>query len=91
MASSRVRRVRRGEKQWAEILRRFESSRLGAAAFCHREGLALSSLQRWRQRLGSPAEARFVELVPAVSAGEGQSAWSLELVLPNGVAIRLRG
>lgn len=92
MGRDRRRGVRRGEKEWAKITRRFESSGLSGTVFCQREGLALSSLQRWRQRLASPGAVPFVELVPpAVSAPASSSGWSLELTLPNGASIRFQG
>ena len=88
----RKRGVRRGEKEWAKIIRRFESSGLAGTVFCEKEGLALSSLQRWRQRLASRVSAPFVELVPPPpSTAPGASSWSLELTLPNGASIRLQG
>jgi hypothetical protein len=88
----RGRGARRGKKEWAKIVQRFESSGLAGRAFCQNEGLALSSLQRWRQRLASRASAPFVELVPTTAAAPTlSSAWSLELTLPNGASIRLQG
>ncbi len=89
MPRKRADRVRRTEKQWTEILRRFESSGEGSQEFCRREGLALSSLQRWRRRLGRVSAGRFVELVPTSSAGTAPG-WSLEVLLPNGVTLRFR-
>jgi hypothetical protein len=84
--------VRRGEKEWAKIVRRFESGGLAGTAFCQREGLALSSLQRWRQRLSSRGAAPFIELVPPpVSAPPLSSGWSLEVSLPNGASVRFQG
>ena len=56
-------RVRRTQEQWSKILRRFESGKLVPREFCRREGLPLSSFQRWRRRLGSSPAAEFVELV----------------------------
>jgi len=92
MGRNRRRGVRRGEKEWAKIVHRFESSGLTGAAFCQREGLALSSLQRWRKRLPSRGVASFVELVPPKAAAPTlSSGWSLELTLPNGASIRLQG
>jgi len=92
MGRDRRRGVRRGEKEWAKIVRRFESSGLAGATFCQREGLALSSLQRWRQRLASRGAASFVELVPPKAAAPTiSSGWSFELTLPNGASIRLQG
>ena len=91
MPKSRTGRVRRTEKQWTEILRRFKSSGEGSRQFCGREGLALSSLQRWQQRLGATPATRFVELVPATPTGVLSEGWSLEVSLPHGVSLRFRG
>jgi hypothetical protein len=91
-AMGRGRGVRRGEKEWTKIIRRFESSGLSGAVFCQKEGLALSSLQRWRQRIALRVSAPFVELVPPpASTPASASGWSLELTLPNGASIRLQG
>ena len=88
----RGRGVRRGEKEWTKIVRRFESSGIAGTVFCQREGLALSSLQRWRQRLASRSAAPFVELVPPPAATPTvSSGWSCELTLPNGASIRFQG
>ena len=92
MGRNRRRGMRRGEKEWAKIVHRFESSGLAGATFCQREGLASSSLQRWRQRLPSRGVASFVELVPpTVSAPPSSSGWSVEFTLPNGASIRFQG
>lgn len=92
MGRDRRRGARRGEKEWAKIVQRFEASGLAGRAFCQSEGLALSSLQRWRQRLASPGAASFVELIPPKAATPTlSSGWSLELTLPNGASVRLQG
>jgi transposase-like protein len=84
-------RVRRDGKQWSEILRRLKSSELETKEFCRREGVALSSLQRWRRRLGSVDSADFVELVPSSNPDAPSSKWSLEVSLPNGASLRFQG
>ena len=91
MRRSKQRRPRHNEKQWGEILRRFNTSQLSARDFCRREDLALSSFQRWRRRLGSASSAEFVELVPALQATAQPSGWSLDVSLPNGVCLRFQG
>ena len=83
-------RVRRTKKEWEEILRRFESSGLGPREYCRREGLPLSSLQRWRNRLGSRVAAEFVELTPSATEPTTPN-WELEVSLPNGVRLQFRG
>lgn len=91
MPKRRAGRVRRSEDQWTEILRRFASSGQTSREFCRREGLALSSLQRWGRRLGALPRARFVELVPEAGARTGAAGWSLEVTLPHGVTLRVEG
>lgn len=92
MAERRSQRKRRGEREWAEILRRYESSGVGQRAFCAREGVAPSSLQRWRARQGKSSSRRFIDLTPPTSSlRTDDQSWSLELSLPSGVTIRLRG
>ena len=91
MPRKRRRGVRRNAQQWIEILRRFESSGLGSVQFCQSNGLPLSSLQRWRSRLGSVGPAKFVELVPAAPEDAAAASWSLEVSLPGGAALRFQG
>ena len=91
MPKRKRRRTRHSEKQWIEILKRFETSGLSVRDFCRREGLASSSFQRWRNRLGSAASAEFVELVPAVHSSAASTSWSLDVSLPNGVCLRFQG
>jgi hypothetical protein len=89
MPRSRGRRQHRTEEHWRTILGRFESSGLGAAEFCRRDGIPLSSFQRWRQRVPLDGSARFVELVPPTPA-VAAAYWSIEVVLPNGTCLRFR-
>ena len=85
-------RKRHTEAQWTEILGRFQSSGQDSREFCRREGLALSSFQRWRRRLGSvAAAAEFVDLVPTSSPSDSSASWSLDVSLPNGVGLRFQG
>ena len=91
MAKKKVRRPRRDRKQWTEIVKRFESSGLSTRDFCRREGLASSSLQRWRLRLGSVATPEFVEIVPETASSTSSADWSLDVSLPNGVSLRFEG
>ncbi len=91
MPKSHSNRTRRTKAQWTEILREFELSGVNSREFCRREGLALSSFQRWRRRLGSVASREFVELVPTSSPSILSSSWSLDVSLPNGVGLRFQG
>jgi transposase-like protein len=91
MGRARPRRRRRTETERRGILQRLAASGLSCSEFCQREGLALSSLHRWRARAVGAAEHRFVDLLsttpaPSVSAG----SWTLELELPGDVRLRIR-
>lgn len=86
-------RTRRSEAKWRETLNRFESSGLSVGVCCRREGLAVSSLHRWRRRLSRPtsgdAAPRFVELPSPSAPVAATGSWSIELELPDGVRLRL--
>lgn len=84
-------RIRRSEAERRRLLGRFEASKLSAAAFCEKESLSLSSLQRWRNELRRATNAAsFVEL-PIPTLSNASSTWSAEVELPNGVVLRFRG
>jgi hypothetical protein len=83
-------RVRRTKKEWTKILRGFDSTGLSPREYCRREGLPLSSFQRWRNRLESHTAAEFVEITPPVTEST-KSGWELEVSLPNGVRVQFRG
>lgn len=92
MSKATNHRKRRTAKEWGGILRRLRSSGLSRSEFCRREGIPLSSFDRWRQRQrfkpqATPAD--FVELAPSTPAR--QEHWELEVALPNGVHLRFRG
>jgi hypothetical protein len=92
MPRKRTRGVRRNEQQWTEILGRFEASGLRSREFCRRDGVPLSSLQRWQRRLRSVPSGRFVELVSSAPAATTAAAtsWSFEVSLPNGASLRFQ-
>jgi hypothetical protein len=86
-------RKHRSAGEWREIFDRHAASGLSQVEFCHAEGIARSSFDTWRRKLGSkksarPAAREFVEVaaVPARAAG----GWMLELELPDGRVARLR-
>jgi len=91
MSKIHHRHKRYTEAQWRKILQRFKTSGLGPREFCRKEGLALSSLQRWRSRIGRAPVAEFVELAPTSTPSPSVSSWTLDLSLPNGVCLQLRG
>jgi hypothetical protein len=57
--------------------------------FCEREGIPRSSFETWRRRLASRAVTpKFVEVPASVAS---VAAWDMELQLPGGVVLRMRG
>ena len=97
------RRARRTAAQWRKLIERFDRSGQSRGKFCAANGLALSTFDLWRRKLGeaqAPAddehpESLFVELTnatePAASrTAAGTGAWEVELELGAGVVLRLR-
>jgi hypothetical protein len=71
---------------------RFRSSGLSRAAFCQREGVALSTLDWWLRRMRreaeSPSEVRFPELPATMLGARAPGSWAMEIVSPRGWTIR---
>jgi len=92
------RRVRRSKDEWREVFACFEQSGQTIEQFCAQQGLALSTFNRWRQRLRTDCrevaqdspESIFVELSRDDAPGAVVSPWDVELQLGNGMFLRLR-
>ena len=98
------RRTRRTAAQWRKLIERFDRSGQTRGKFCAANGLALSTFDLWRRKLGetqAPAdeahpESLFVELTNAAEppgpsrTAAGTGAWEVELDLGAGVVLRLR-
>ena len=100
-AGGRRHRARRSAAQWQELVERFEGSGQTRGRFCAAHGLALSTFDLWRRKLGAtPASVDephpdpvFVELTnPAQTSppSTGTGGWEVELELGAGVVLRLR-
>lgn len=90
MARAKRRQQRRGEDEWTAIVQRYRDTGLSKERFCRREGVAVSSLDRWRKRIGArPEEPDFVVLEPGPAAHPDR--WELDIALPNGIQLRFRG
>jgi hypothetical protein len=85
-------KVRRSLEDWQAICERFSKSGLGQKAFCQQESLAVGSFKKWYRRCTArPAQrAAFVELVTAPTAARRET-WALEIELPSGIRVRVRG
>jgi putative transposase len=95
---------KRSEAQWRALVSAFKNSGMSRRAFCARHGVALSTFDWWRKRLGAvpreaaagraQADALFVELTaPAAAIADTRrvvAAWDLELELGAGMVLRLR-
>ena len=83
-------KVRRSIAEWRTICERFVQSGLGPKEFCHREAIALGSFKKWYPRCteGRPQAEAFVELLSSPLKSE---PWAVEVELPSGVRLRLRG
>ena len=99
------RRARRTAAQWRDLFERFEQSGQTRGKFCAAHGLALSTFDLWRRKLGATPtptpvdeehpEALFVELANSAQTqmsptSSGPGAWEVELELGAGVVLRLR-
>ena len=102
-ASGTRHRVQRSAAQWRKLIERFDGSGQTRGKFCAANGLALSTFDLWRRKLGETQiladeahrESLFVELTDANEpAGSrttaGPDAWEVELELGAGVVLRLR-
>ena len=95
-----ARGTRRSATQWRGIFEQQHSSGLTQQAYCQREGIAMSTFSRWRQRLvlsassdcppnDSAETADFVELTNA-TAPPLDTGLALRLELGAGVVLELR-
>ena len=102
-ASGTRHRARRTAAQWRKLIERFDRSGQSRGKFCAANGLALSTFDLWRRKLGetqAPAdeahpESLFVELTNATEPAGSRApveagAWEVELELGAGVVLRLR-
>lgn len=80
----------RSAADWRAMSTRYERSGLTQAAFCTREGVALHTFKKhYRYHKAAVAEpGQFMEVVPSIPARPG---WEVELELPNGVRLAMRG
>ena len=82
--------VQRSAAQWSEIITRYRQSGMGMQEFCTQEGVTLRTFEKWYRRVRSVerGKGQFVEVKPVVAAA---SPWAVEVELPTGVRLRVRG
>ena len=71
--------------QWTKWMRTWERSGQTRTAFCRSRGLNLPTFDYWRRVL----RATSTELVPVVVAGSSQVTPAIEVVLPDGICVRV--
>ena len=83
--------VQRSAAQWSAIITRYRQSGMGSRQFCEAEGLTLRTFEKWyrRQRSVERGKGQFVEV--KAPSGEAASPWAVEVELPHGVRLRVRG
>jgi hypothetical protein len=85
-------KVRRSSAEWKKIVFRQRKSGKSVREFCDREGISLSSFTNWSRKLltseGSRDSGDFVKVPTDVTSS---SIWTVEVSLPNGCTLRLRG
>jgi len=82
--------VQRSAVEWSSLIAQYRQSGLGMKAFCSQEGLTLRTFENWyrRVRRSETGKGQFVE-VPAPRTVA--TPWTVEVELPNGVRLRVRG
>jgi hypothetical protein len=84
-----ARPVRRSPAEWQAVISKHERSGLSRLAFCRREGIPPTSFDKWKRRLWARRPA--AEFVDVTSPTIGPTGWEVEVTLPNGVVLRIRG
>jgi putative transposase len=101
----KIRRARRNESAWRDLVDRQRDSGLTAAVFCEQEGITPASLYAWRSRLsrGSQIDSTVVhasskgsvkvdspaEFIDLGSEGSSRSRFEVRLDLGRGVLLHL--
>jgi hypothetical protein len=80
---------RRSAAEWRGIIERYRQSGLGINEFCAQEGVTVGTFELWyrRHRRTEHRTGQFVEVKPLGVVG----LWAVEVELPGGVRLRLRG
>ena len=80
----------RSAAQWHEIIARYRQSGLGSQQFCETEGLVRRTFEKWERRLRRKEgpKGQFVEVQSPLG---GSGPWAVEVELPTGVRLRVRG
>jgi hypothetical protein len=94
--------IHRAPEQWQQIFKQYQVSGLPIAAFCKQQKLNTSSFYAWRKRLANQSSCPSITDKPQLIENEQpdwvsispepmatSSHWDVELVLPNGIVLRM--
>jgi transposase-like protein len=81
-------KIRRLSSEWQKIIQSWEKSDNSQAEFCQSQGIALATFSYWRKKLRK--EASFLEITPREEKSK-EARPEIELVLPHGIVLRVRG
>jgi hypothetical protein len=81
---------RRSAAEWRGLIERYRQSGLGINECCAQAGVRVRTFEQWyrRTRRAEQRTGQFVEVKPL---GTAAGPWAVEVELPNGVRLRLRG
>lgn len=83
-------KVYRSAADWRAISARYERSGLTQAAFCLREGVALHTFKK-HYRAHKAVVPQLGQFVEVGSRGPVRPSWEVEVALPQGVRLTMRG
>jgi hypothetical protein len=82
--------VQRSAVEWSSLIAQYRQSGLGMKEFCSQEGLTLRTFENWYRRVRH-SETGKGQVVEVSAPREVALPWAVEVELPHGVRLRVRG
>jgi putative transposase len=88
-------RTNKTPKQWQQLIESQKRSGLSIAQYCQQHSLSASAFYTWRKRLSISNEVSVTDdgtddwLAIDFSQEPTNTAWNIELLLPNGVVLKM--
>ena len=81
---------RRSAAEWRGIIERYRQSGMGIREFCAQEGVTEHRFEQWyrRSRRAEHGKGQLLAVPPVAPAA---GPWAVQVELPSGVRLRLRG
>lgn len=83
--------MKKSRAEWEAEIERQESSGLSQTMYAKREGLNVSTLQYWRKKLKSEKSSGGGDGFVDVFSSYGAARSEIELQLPHGIVLRVKG